>query len=100
MHQILNDVLEIHMLEIVSHERCIGDKVFKLEFQQFSGGLALVEQIQLMHLLKHLIFNCVAPYYFNGVAPFAADPPQLEELSRIEEGTENLLLKHDWREVQ
>ena len=40
--ELLDDVLEIHVKEVVSHELCVADEVAEFELQQLGGGFSLV----------------------------------------------------------
>ena len=94
--KLTNNVSEVHVREIVVHQGRIGHKVLELEFEQFGSGLLLVEEVQRVDLLEHLVLDHLAPYAFHLIAPIRADSSDLEQLPAREQA-EDILLHHTTR---
>ena len=73
--ELSNNVCKYHVLEVISHELRIGHQVLELKLQQLGGGLLLVEKVQVLHLLKHFVFDDLAPDGLDEVAPLCGDLP-------------------------
>ena len=84
--QVLHQLFKVHVQEVVPHECGIADQVSDFKLQQLSCSFLLVEQVERVHLHKHLVLNDVAPDDFDGVGPFSADSSQQEEVYRVEVG--------------
>jgi hypothetical protein len=94
VQKIVHYVLEIHVQEVVSHQGRIRHEVFQLKLEELGRCLSLIEKIQGMNLLKHLVFNGVAPNCLDAVAPFTADSSQLEQFFRVKPTEKDLCLQY------
>ena len=81
------------MGEVVLHERRIRDKILQFELKQLGSRLLLIQEVQRVHLLQHLILDNLAPDAFNLVRPVGAHAADLEQLSRVHQPKHILL--HD-----
>ena len=43
--QLSDDVIEVHVREVVVHQGCVGDEVLEFELEQLARGLFFVEQV-------------------------------------------------------
>jgi hypothetical protein len=76
--QLCHDVWEYHIDEVVPHELSVAYQVLKLEFQQFTGGFLLVEEIKVLNLFQHLVLDDLAPNGLDEIVPLCTNHPELE----------------------
>ena len=81
------------MGEVVLHECRIRNKILQFELKQLCSRLFLIQEVQRMDLLQHLVFYNLAPDAFNLVRPVGADATDPEQFSRVHEPKHILL--HD-----
>ena len=78
--ELRDDILEDHINKVIPHELRIRYQVLQLKLQQLWSCLFLVQQIKVLHLLKHLFFYHLAPDGLDEIIPFCVYLSQLEEL--------------------
>lgn len=61
VEEVLHQLLEVHVHEVVPHQRRVRHQVSDLELKEFGSGFLLVEQVKRVNLLQHLVLDDVAP---------------------------------------